>query len=388
MKITGVRTRIYEADMTRWLGDANNPGGWKRMISAIVAVETDEGLSGIALSSPATIPIIHGLVNGLLIGQDPRGVRGLWQKMNDEVFKAGNRGIAGDAVAALDVALWDLKAKVNHEPLWKTLGASEPRVRAYASGLDMPLSDDDLRQFYERMAAKGIAGGKLKVGLNRDDDLRRLGIMHDALAQSGKKPELMIDSNEYWSPKQAIAHIRFLEQHYELLWAEEPARRWDYRGLRQVSQSVMTAVASGENLDELQEFTDLIANQAVDVINLGSGSGGITGMLQIADLAYAFDLPVTLMNCPANYTAHVAAALPNHIHMEVLDAGRSAAMRVDNHIEDGWIILGNTPGLGIEFDEAQLAPLLVDQPSPAPRSGRRVGAALYQVPAEPSELEH
>ena len=111
-------------------------------------------------------------------------------------------------------------------------------------------------------------------------------------------------------------------------------------------------------------------------------------MLQVADLAYAFDLPVTLMNCPANYTAHVAAALPNHIHMEVVGAGRETAMRVDNHIEDGWIILGDSPGLGIEFDEAQLAPLLVDTPSPAPRSGRRVGAALYQVPAAPSEREH
>lgn len=388
MKITGVRTRIYETQMNRWLGDANNPGGWNRLIAVIVNIDTDEGISGMSLGSVSAINHIHGIVNGLLAGQDPRGVRGLWQKMNDEAFKAGNRGIVGDAISAIDVALWDLKAKANNEPLWKTLGASERRVRAYASGLDMPLSDDDLRTFYEGMAAKGIAAGKLKVGLNREDDLRRLGIMHDALATSGKQPQLMIDSNEYWSPKQAIAHIREIERHYELLWAEEPARRWDYRGLRQVSQNVTTAVATGENLDELQEFTDLVANEAVDMINVGAGSGGITGMLQIADLAYAFDLPVTLMNCAANYTAHVAAVLPNHTHMEVLNAGRAYAMKVDNHIEDGWIILGDKPGLGIEYDEALLAPLLVDQPSPAPRSGRRVGAALYQVPADPSELEH
>jgi L-alanine-DL-glutamate epimerase-like enolase superfamily enzyme len=386
MKITGVRTRIYETQLSRYLGDANNPGGWRIMSAAIISIDTDEGINGIALAGAGSAGQIRGIVENLLVGKDPRGVRGLWQLMNDEVFKAGNRGTAGDAVSAIDVALWDLKAKANNEPLWKTLGASEPRVRAYASGLDMPLSDDDLRQFYSEMAAKGVAAGKLKVGLNRDDDLRRLSIMHDALATSGKTPELMIDSNEYWSPKQAIAHIRFFERHYELLWAEEPARRWDYRGLRKVSQNVTTAVASGENLDELPEFTDLVANEAVDVINLGAGAGGITGMLQVADLAYAFDLPVTLMNCPANYTAHVAAALPNHIHMEVVGAGREAAMQVDNHIEGGWIILGNTPGLGITFDEAALAPLLVDQASPPPRSGRRVGAALYQVPASPSEM--
>ena len=63
-------------------------------------------------------------------------------------------------------------------------------------------------------------------------------------------------------------------------------------------------------------------------------------------------------------------------------------MKVDNHIEDGWIILGDAPGLGIEPIEAELAPLLVEKPSPAPRSGRRVGAALYQVAADPAELAH
>ncbi|MBZ0299934.1 MAG: mandelate racemase/muconate lactonizing enzyme family protein, partial [Anaerolineae bacterium] len=287
MKITGIRTRIYEAEMQRWLGDVNNPGGWKKMIAAILSIDTDEGLSGISLGSVGAIGTIHGLVNGLLVGQDLRGVRGLWQKMNDAVFKGGNRGMVANAIASIDVALWDLKAKANGEPLWKTLGASEPRVRAYASGLDMPLSDDDLRQFYERKAAQGIFAGKLKVGLNRDDDLRRLQIMHDALATSGKTPQLMIDSNEYWSPKQAIAHIQYFERHFELLWAEEPARRWDHHGLRKVSQSVTAMVASGENLDELHEFTHLVANEAVDVINLGVGAWGITGMLQVADLAYA-----------------------------------------------------------------------------------------------------
>jgi L-alanine-DL-glutamate epimerase-like enolase superfamily enzyme len=248
----------------------------------------------------------------------------------------------------------------------------------------MPLNDDDLRQFYEHMAAQGVAAGKLKVGLNRDDDLRRLTIMHDALATSGKTPELMIDSNEYWSPKQAISQIRFFEQHYELLWAEEPARRWDPHGLRKVSDSITAAVATGENLDELHEYQRLIANHAGDVIQAGGGLG-ITGILQVADLAYAFEVPVSVMNCAANHLAHVAAALPNHIHMEVVDAGRNAAIIPTNHIEDGWIIMDDTPGIGLDFDEEVLAPLLVETPSPAPRSGRRRGAALYQVPYDPSE---
>ena len=388
MKITGLRTQIYECDLRRWLGDANNPGGWIRHTAVIVHIDTDEGVSGFALGGVGAIPYMQGIASGLLVGQDPRGVRGLWQKMNDHVFKAGNRGIMGDAVSALDVALWDLKAKLNGEPLWKTLGASEPRVRAYASGLDMPLSDEQLRQFYEEAAAMGIHAGKLKVGLNREDDLHRLGIMRDALAKSGKQPQLMVDSNEYWSPKQAIGHIRAFEEQYELVWAEEPARRWDYHGLRQVSDNIRAAVATGENLDELHEYRLLIENRAVDVVQVGSGAGGITGALMVAELAYAFELPVSMMNCPANFMAHVAAAIPNHNTMEYLNAGRDRAMHVDNRIEDGWIILGDVPGLGISFDETALAELLVTTPSPAPRSGRRVGAGLYQVPADPSELPY
>ena len=387
MKITGVRTQIFEFDLKRWLGDANNPRGWLINIGLAVFIDTDEGITGISLSGPAARPYIHGLVNDLMIGADPRGVRGLWQKMNDHVFKAANRGIVGDAVSAVDIALWDLKAKANNEPLWRTLGASEPRVRAYASGLDMPLNDDELRQYYEYMASEfGINGGKLKVGLNRDDDLRRIEIMHDALATSGKKPELMIDSNEYWTPKQAIAHIRTFEEYFDLEWVEEPASRWDYNGLRKVSESVTAAVSTGENLDELHEYRLLIEHGAGDIIQVGSGCAGITGAMMVAELAYAFEIPISLMNCAANHLAHVAAAIPNHKTMEVLKAGRDAILNHNHRIEDGWIILSDAPGLGIEFNAEKLAAWTVETPSPAPRSGRRVGAGLFQLPATPEEM--
>ena len=387
MKITGVRTKPFTMNLDRPLGDANDPVGRQAMASLAVWVDTDEGISGVTLGSPAARQHIHSLVTELLVGRDPRGVRGLWKKMVDFAFKGGNRGIISDAISTVDVALWDAKAKANDEPLWKTLGASTRRVKAYASGIDLSLTDDQIGAFYGEMAAKGVSAGKLKVGLDRDADLRRLGIMREALARSGKPPVLLIDSNEYWSPKQAIRNIRFLEEHFEITWAEEPARRWDYRGLRKVSQAIRAAVATGENLDDPSEFTPLVANEAADVLNIGSGNSGITGALQIADLAYAFDLPVTMMNCPGNFIAHLAAALPNHWMMEVVGAGREAVLRVDNHIEDGWIVLGDKPGLGIELDEVKLEQLGGDVPTSGARAtlwGRRRGAGLFEVgPDEP-----
>lgn len=390
MKITGVRTKLYEINLKRPLGDANSPGGRGHMAAVAVFIDSDEGITGISIGSPAARGHIHSMVETLLVGRDPRGVQGLWKTMIDFVFKGGNRGIVGDALSAVDVALWDLKAKANGEPLWKTLGASTRRVKAYASGIDLPLSNDELRVFYESMAAKGLSAGKLKVGLDPEADLERIGIMKDALATSGKKPVLLIDSNEYWSPKQAIRHIGYFEAHYDLTWVEEPARRWDYRGLRQVSRSVRAAVATGENLDDISDFTPLIANEAVDIVQVGQGTSGITGAMKVADLAYAFELPVALMNCPGNSMAHVAAALPNHIMMEVLDVGRDAVLRVDNHIEDGWIVLGDAPGLGISFDEDRLQAHAIESPSrdagPSPW-GRRRGAGLYEVPpGSPEEM--
>lgn len=213
MKITGVRTQTYEVELTRPLGDANDPRGTTHVAMSALFLDADEGLTGVSFGGG---PFVHELVNRLLLGRDPRGVRGLWKRMMDYVFKGGNAGPVAGAIAAVDVALWDLKAKIDGEPLWKTLGASLRRVKAYASDIGLNLSDEALRRFYERMAERGVNAGKLKVGLDREADLRRLGIMREALACSGKTPVLMVDSNEYWSPKQAIRHIRAFEAHYDL----------------------------------------------------------------------------------------------------------------------------------------------------------------------------
>ena len=127
-------------------------------------------------------------------------------------------------------------------------------MRAYASGIDYPLSDQEIRSFYEGMAARGIHSGKLKIGLDLESDMHRIGIMKKALATSGKIPDLMIDVNEYWSPKQTIRYMQEIEQEYDITWIEEPARRWDVEGLRKVSDRVKAAVASGENLDAIEDY--------------------------------------------------------------------------------------------------------------------------------------
>ncbi len=385
MKITDYRLEKFTQKMDRAIGDANFPAGDDLMNMSILWIDTDEGISGIApMGNDAVANLFH-----VIEGEDPRGVIGLWKQMIDWVHKGNNEGEVNGAIAAIDVALWDLKAKIADEPLWQTLGAREPRAKAYASDIGYNLSDDELHAFYSGMADRGVEGGKIKVGLNMTDDLRRIGVMRDAFSKVKERPYLMIDSNEYWAPKQAIRFINEIEKHYEIFWVEEPARRWDYDGLRQVSRNVSAAVASGENLNDIGQMYPLISQQAIDIANIGVGHSGITGARQVANMCYAYEIPVTMMNCPANFMAPLAASLPNHNMMEVVDPGREAAFDSwDNHVEEGWIVMGNKPGLGIEISEDKIKKMQKDNfdrnsAFPFPR---REGAGLWVKDIERGEV--
>lgn len=264
MKITGYRLDTYMMRMDRDVGDANLPEGVNLMPGSILRLETDEGIEGISLGFGTEIDQLFAAIEG----RDPRDVCAHWIRINDWLHKAGNEGMASLSFGAIDAALWDLKAKAAGQPLWRLMGAGSGRVRAYASGLDYCLSDEELFVFYRRMAEKGVTAGKLKVGLDLEADMRRLGIMREALSVASDKPGLMIDANEYWSAKQAIRWISRIEEKFELIWVEEPARRWDYHGLRQVSRAVNADVATAENLRSLAQVYPLLANRAADILNL------------------------------------------------------------------------------------------------------------------------
>jgi L-alanine-DL-glutamate epimerase-like enolase superfamily enzyme len=238
------------------------------------------------------------------------------------------------------------------------------------------------------MAEQGVDSGKLKVGLDIGADIRRLGIMREALSIASDHPQLMIDVNEYWSPKQAVRYIRRIEDQFDLACVEEPARRWDYQGLRRVSRQISAAVATGENLNSVADFYPLIAHQAVDIINTSQIHSGVTGCRQVAHLARLYDLPVSMMNSQANFMGHVAASLPNHTTLEVLDCGREQCLEFDNRIEDGYLLLGHEPGFGVKVNAAKLAALQAQPPTGIGRFPfpRREGAGRYLVPPAQNEV--
>ena len=351
MKITGYRCVRTFHDWGRPVGDVNgftDPG-----ISTVplVVLETDEGVTGVATGS------IHDIdrIFPALEGQDPRAVSTLYDRMLAQVFKAGHTGATFAGIGTLDSALWDIKAKLAGEPLWRLLGSADRFVAGYASGLDIALDDEALAGFYGTMAARGFTSGKLKGGRDAADDIRRLGIVSDALRVNAEHPGLMLDANESWNLKQAVRHVSAVEAVHDLAWVEEPLRRWDAAGHARLSRSVRAAVATGENLSGLEQYLPLFDAGAVDIVQTGSGAG-ITHFLRLAHAAHSRDLPVSPVGLSANAAvAHAAAAVPNHLVAEVQDLGAPYGVTIDVEYADGGIVLGDAPGAGIAVDEKEIA---------------------------------
>ena len=273
-----------------------------------------------------------------------------------QVFKSGHAGAPFGTIGALDSALWDIKAKAAGQPLWRLLGGRDRTVTAYASGLDIALSDEELAATYKTYAERGLRAAKLKGGLDVDRDLARLRIVRDVLAEAnpGSRPGLMLDANESWTRKQAVRHVSELERAVDLIWVEEPVRRWDAEGMVAVGRGIRASIAAGENLTGLEQFRPLLAAGALDVVQTAAG-WGVTHFLRVAALAHAYDLPVSPIGTTPLGLVHAATAVPNHMATELQDLEPPTGLSVDMSVEDGRFVLGDAPGLGVTVDEAAIA---------------------------------
>ncbi|MEU7591394.1 mandelate racemase/muconate lactonizing enzyme family protein [Micromonospora sp. NPDC049230] len=351
MRITGYRTLSTVQEWGRPVGDANGVFADGVVPVSIVIVDTDEGISGVGLGPHVEIERIFAAIEG----EDPRAVTTLYDRMLRHTFKAGHAGPVFGTIGALDTALWDIKAQAAGEPLWRLLGGRDRRVNAYASGLDIGLTDDELVAEYEVYASHGLRAAKLKGGLDLDRDRHRLTLVKEVLTEAGhgRRPGLMLDVNEAWTRKQAVRHVCDLERALDLIWIEEPVRRWDAEGLAVVSRGVNASVATGENLTGLEQYRPLLAAGAVDIVQMAA-VWGVTHFLRASALAHAYDLPVSPIGNSPIGLLHAATSVPNHLTSELQDLRPPVGLSVDLHVEDGAFILGDAPGLGVRVDEEQI----------------------------------
>jgi L-alanine-DL-glutamate epimerase-like enolase superfamily enzyme len=368
MKVTGCRTLTTVQDWGRPVGDANGVFHDGLLAVPLVLVDTDEGITGVGLGPHEGL----GSVFPAIEGEDPRATVSLYDRMLRHVFKAGHAGAVFGTIGALDTALWDIKAKAAGQPLWRLLGGLDRTVPAYASGLDIGLSDDQLASVYRTYADRGLRVAKLKGGLDVGQDLARLTLVRDVLAEATprSRPGLMLDANESWTRKQAVRHVAELERTLDLLWVEEPVRRWDADGMVVVGRAVRASIAAGENLTGLEQFRPLLSAGAVDIVQTAS-VWGVTHFLRVATLAHAHDLPVSPIGTTPLGLVHAATAVPNHIVSELQDLTPPTGLSVDLCVEEGRFVLGDSPGLGVTVDEEAIA--LIQAPGSVPsRTGPHI----------------
>jgi L-alanine-DL-glutamate epimerase-like enolase superfamily enzyme len=391
MRITGYRTLTTVQEWGRPVGDANGVFVDGIIPVSIVLVDTDEGITGVGLGPHVEVETVFAAIDG----EDPRSVTALYDRMLRQTFKAGHAGAVFGTIGALDTALWDIKAQAAGEPLWRLLGGRDRTVPAYASGLDIGLTDSELVSVYEAYAALGLRAAKLKGGLDIERDRHRLALVREVLtdAAHGSRPSLMLDVNESWTRKQAVRHVREIERTLDLTWIEEPVRRWDADGLAIVSRAISASVATGENLTGLEQFRPLIAAGAVDVVQIAA-VWGVTHFLRVSALANAHDLPVSPIGNTPVALLHAAASAPNHIASELQDLQPPVGVSLHMSVEDGAFVLGDSPGLGIRIDEAAIASSLrrprtkvCDGPNVRPERAGRQLLVVDHAPAASVRLD-
>jgi L-alanine-DL-glutamate epimerase-like enolase superfamily enzyme len=283
-----------------------------------------------------------------LIGEDPSDIGRLWNKLVWAGASVGRSGLATQAIAAFDIALWDLKAKRAGLPLAKLLGAHRDSVRCYnTSGgfLHTPLEEvlDNATASMER----GLGGIKIKVGQpDSAADLRRVEAVR---AHLGDAVPLMVDANQQWDRPTAQRLGRSLEG-FGLTWIEEPLDAYDAEGHAALAAALDTPIATGEMLASVAEHVALVDARACDIIQPDAPRiGGITQFLRLAALAEHRRLQLA-PHFAMEIHLHLAAAYPYEPwveHFEWLEP----LFHEHLEIRDGRMHLSARPGLGITLTE-------------------------------------
>ena len=308
---------------------------------------------------PACAAVIGDALAPVVTGQDAMDVPGLWLQMVRAVRNATRAGVAGYAVSAVDVALWDLKARLLGVSLVDLFGTAHEQVPVYGSGGFTTYTGKRLTdQLSSWVRDQHIPRVKLKIGEDRGERVARdLERIHCAREVIGPEVDLFVDANGAYSAKQAV---RVLHQAAaaQVSWYEEPVNSEDLPGLRLVREQVDADVTAGEYGTDIGYFQRMCAAGAVDCLQLdATRCGGYTEWLRSAAVAQAHELTVS-GHCAPNLHAHVAAATPNLRHLEWFHDH----VRIENLAFDGALDPGggavtpdrSAPGHGLNLRAADL----------------------------------
>lgn len=320
-------------------------------------IETRDGQRGLGFSyaKRAGGPGLYAHAQELapnLLGEDPNDIARLWDKLVWAGASVGRSGLATQAIAAFDVALWDLKARRANLPLAKLLGAHRDSVLCYnTSGGFLSSPIEQVVENIGRSIERGIGGIKIKVGQpDMREDLRRLEVVRKRL---GDALPLAVDANQQWDCTAALRFGRAVDG-FGLFWIEEPLDAYDAEGHAMLAATLDTPIATGEMLTSVAEHAELIQRRSVDVLQPDAPRvGGITPFLKIAALADHQHLQIA-PHFAMELHLHLAAAYRREPWVEHFDWLEPLFVeRIE--IAGGRMRVPDRPGLGVTLSEQALA---------------------------------
>jgi L-alanine-DL-glutamate epimerase-like enolase superfamily enzyme len=298
--------------------EADGTLAWGSTTMVLVEIRGGEVCgTGWTYGPPACAQVIIDQLADVVLGRDALDVGAAFDGMVKAVRNAGRPGAVGYAISAVDIALWDLKARLLGLPLHRLLGAVRDEAPVYGSGGFTSYHEDQLRkQLTGWVYEQHIPRVKIKIGESWGTDVGRdLERMAQARDVVGAEVELFVDANGGYDSKQAIRVIRAAAE-LDIRWFEEPVSSDDVEGLREVRVAVAPDVAAGEYGYDLTYFRRLCAAGAVDCLQADvSRCGGITEWLRVAAIAAAHHLEIS-GHCAPHLHAHAAMATPNLRHLE------------------------------------------------------------------------
>ncbi|MCO6011683.1 mandelate racemase/muconate lactonizing enzyme family protein [Actinoallomurus purpureus] len=356
-RISWIRLSSVTLPLATPISDAKVLTGRQRPMTEVAflfaEIGTEDGHEGIGFGyskragGPGQFAHAEEIAPGL-IGEDPSDIGKIWTKLVWAGASVGRSGLSTQAIAAIDVALWDLKAKRANLPLAKLLGAHRDSVRCYnTSGGFLHTPIEQVLENADASLARGIGGIKIKVGQPESSlDLKRLEAVREHL---GDDVPLMVDANQQWDRPTAQRIGRALER-FGLVWIEEPLDAYDAEGHAALARSLDTPIATGEMLTSVAEHWELIRLDAADVIQPDAPRiGGITQFLKLAALADHRHLQLA-PHFAMEIHLHLAAAYPHEPwveHFEWLEPLFNERLE----IRDGRMHVSARPGLGFTLSD-------------------------------------